>query len=568
MSSDSVERLLNRLEQHKSRFGPGDGKLIENLLRRIALKRLPDADSLIRLHELLLFLRAHPHNPRVLHLAEQLLSSFAERVTELHDKGADLYALDYIENSGLPATTLSGTFSYGIVSWLVKRHPESVDIDWDRYEKAERMGSTLPRFLPLLDEDSLVEANIPYRDWLRSATGGNQPDLPWLIRRFHEMPVSEKERAEHYDSLTLPVRWDLGLTSDSRTNLRRRVQEVYYHRGRFLRRSDISLPEQFHEAPLPVTRLSAVDGEEILDTVRAATTVRYRELYGITHGDRNSVVKAEVGRGVEMFLWGLPVPSRLPLRGYHAGFTLKNGVPVNYIEAITLFERTEVGFNTFYTFRDGESAWIYAQALRLLNQQLRVTCISVDPYQVGFNNDEAIDSGAFWFYRKLGFRPTRAEIATLAEAEERKMRARSGYRTPARTLRKLARGSMAYEIPGSSSGDWDRFHIRNLGLAVQRRMAVHFEGDAGRLRRATAENVGSDLGLIPDRWKPVGLRSFENLALVLALIPDLSDWSVEERRDLARIVQAKTGKDESRYLWLLQRHTRLRSAIIGLGSEP
>jgi hypothetical protein len=39
-----------------------------------------------------------------------------------------------------------------------------------------------------------------------------------------------------------------------------------------------------------------------------------------------------------------------------AGFTLKNGVPINYIEAIGLCEWMEVGFNTFYRFRGGEAA--------------------------------------------------------------------------------------------------------------------------------------------------------------------------------------------------------------------
>jgi hypothetical protein len=557
--------LLTRLEEHKSRFGPGDGRAMESLLRRIARSRIPDAEALARLHELLLFIRAHPHNARVIKLAEQVLSSFAGRVAKLQAEGADLYSLDYIENSGISGTALSGTFSFGIVRWLVNRHGRSVEVDWDRYEKAERMGSTLPRFLPLLDEDSLVEANIPYREWLGNATG-NGRKLSWLIERFTEMPIPDAARAELYDSLMLRVRWDLGNVSDSRTNLRRTVRRVYYHRGPLLKRSDVSLAEELERKPLPVAKLSLSDGEEILDMVRAATTVRYRELYGITHGDKDSVVRADVGRGVEMYLWGLSVERRLPLRGYHAGFTLKNGVPVNYIEAISFFERTEVGFNTFYTFRDGESAWIYAQVLRLLNQQLRVTCISVDPYQVGFNNDEAIDSGAFWFYRKLGFRPTRPEIARLADAEEEKLRVRSGYRTPPRTLRRLARGNVVYEIPGSSSPEWDRFHIRNLGLAVQRRMAAQYEGNAVRLRQESTNQVASHLGVVSEHWKPFRSRSFENLALVLALIPDLADWTAAERRDVARIVEAKTGRDEADYLRLLQRHSRLRSAMIRLGS--
>ena len=104
----------------------------------------------------------------------------------------------------------------------------------------------------------------------------------------------------------------------------------------------------------------------------------------------------------------------------------KNGVPIGYIECLTLFEHMEVGFNLYYTFREGETAWIYARLLRLFRQLLAVSCFAVDPYQVGHHNDEAIESGAFWFYRKLGFRPANPR-SSQAFADARN---RSCARTP------------------------------------------------------------------------------------------------------------------------------------------
>ena len=103
-----------------------------------------------------------------------------------------------------------------------------------------------------------------------------------------------------------------------------------------------------------------------MHAIREVMLVRYRELYGTTLGNPRSVVRADLGRGVVMHFWRLPPDRRLPLRAYVAGYTLKNGVPINYIEAIGLCEWIEVGFNTFYTYRQGETAWIYAQALRCL----------------------------------------------------------------------------------------------------------------------------------------------------------------------------------------------------------
>ena len=61
-------------------------------------------------------------------------------------------------------------------------------------------------------------------------------------------------------------------------------------------------------------------------------------------------------------------------------------------------------------------------------------------------------------------------------------------------------------------------------------------------------------------------RAFTDLALVLALIPDLGRWSDKEKRDVRRIIRAKTGKDESLYAKLLQKHARLRGWMIRQGS--
>jgi hypothetical protein len=99
---------------------------------------------------------------------------------------------------------------------------------------------------------------------------------------------------------------------------------------------------------------------------------------------------------------------------------------------------------------------------------LGATCFAVDPYQIGHHNDEAIESGAFWFYRKLGFRPANPKVARLLESEESKLRADPAHRTPARALERLAEGWMLYEAPGSRVGDWDRFEARRAAMALQR----------------------------------------------------------------------------------------------------
>ena len=152
----------------------------------------------------------------------------------------------------------------------------------------------------------------------------------------------------------------------SRTRNWTRPRQIYYHDAPLIVRSQVSLANELAQPSPDLVKLSRREGGRVMDAVREVMAVRYRELYGTTLGDPGSVVRATLGRGVVMYFWNLPSERRLPLRAYVAGFTLKNGVPVNYIEAIGLCEWIEVGFNTFYTYRQGETAWIYAQALRCL----------------------------------------------------------------------------------------------------------------------------------------------------------------------------------------------------------
>jgi hypothetical protein len=270
---------------------------------------------------------------------------------------------------------------------------------------------------------------------------------------------------------------------------------------------------------------------------------------------------------VQIFLWGLPPERRLPLRAYHAGLTLKNGVPINYIEGISLFDWMEVGFNTFYAFRDGETAWIYSKVLHFLHQLTRVACFSVYPYQLGHENEEAIKSGAFWFYRKLGFRPGRPELLAITRKEEAKMTRDPAHRTSSRTLRQLAAEHVFYEFGKESLGQWVTFSTRRIGLAVQRRMAEEFGGNPEELRRAAVEALSRQLQAEVGTWSSLEQSAFSSFAAALSLAPELTQWTDLQKQALVDIIRAKGSADERKYLRLLQQHQALKKIVLRLGSE-
>lgn len=490
---------------------------MRTLLERLARTKIRDAESLIRFHELLLFLRAYPHDPATLVLTEKLLRTFAERVTDLQAREVDVSSLEHPDVSGIAGTSVTDTFSFYIVRWLVQFYPSQLSIYWDWFDSENRLAETWPRFMPLLEEDANVEANVPYRKWLAAARG-RKSELAWLIERFDKLPRPDKEKAELYDSQQIYVTWTPQYRS-TRTGLRVPTRRVFYHDGPFIQRRDIRLLDELN-APSPrLRKLTLEDGARALDLAREASTVRYRELYGFTHGDAAHVYEADLGRGVQLVLTGLLAEKRLPLRAYHAAMIYKNGVPIGYFEGLSLFERMESGFNLYYTFRDGETAWLYARILNVMHHFAGVTSFAIDPYQIGYENEEGIESGAFWFYRKLGFRPTQREVLRLVEKEEQKIATRSGYRTSARTLRRLAASPMIFEMDQSKAGDWDRFQVRKIGLRMQGR------------------NFASLLSLMP-RTDPL----------------------------LDRIIRAKSAPEETSYLKLMRKHEALRAEIIKLGS--
>ena len=557
---------LEQLESMKHCYGRGCAEQCERLLAALRGPKLADVESLIQFHDTLLFLRAFPQSAKVAQLTEELLASVAGQVVKLRMSPLAAQALDDESVSGIAGTTVTNTWTYELARWLVERHGRAIHCEWNADEQYRHMATILPNCVPLLEDDSLVEADTPYVRWMETAAGGKGKELAWLLRSFTELSLSGPDRTSLYDALEVNLAWDLSGSSASRTLARRQVSQFFFHDWSLLQRQQVSLADEMASAPLQLRKLSRSEGGKIIDMARDALAVRYRELHGSTHGDPNYVFETNVGRGVQLFIWGLDAEWRLPLRAYYAGFTLKNGVPINYFEAIGLFEWIEVGFNTFYAFREGETAWIYSKVLHLLHQLAGVTCISVYPYQIGQDNEEAIQSGAFWFYRKLGFRPGRPDLLALTEREEKRMARDPEHRTSARTLRRLAAGHMFFEFGANPKGRWDSFSARTLGLAVQRKMAEDYGGDAGKMRRATSTGLARILDVNLETWSSREQWAFANFALVLALAPSVARWNGEEKRALVAIIRAKAMANETTYLRQLQRYDALREALLRIGS--
>ncbi len=589
-----IERRIGELELAKRSFSEPDVvlALLASLDRIDASARSDRSDGsdrsgsgewnaalLARFHDALLFLCAYPATPKILKRAESILGRFSRRVVALAHV-EDLSPLLDQRFSGIAGTSIATDFSYDVARWLVQRFPGHVGIDSEADAASDRLASILPSLFPFLDELS-ADANIPYREWLAAADpGAGDGGLAWLLGAIEGLLIPLAQRAALYDSLGLVIDWRLGNSAMTRTRMRRLPPEIFYQQTPLLSRRDVEQMRQLRHEPLPVRRLSRWEGEEVLDLARAVITTRYRELYCFSWGDPAGIQSVNGGRGLEILLIGLLPEHRLPLRAGFGVLVLRNGVPIGYGDAYGLCERMEVSFNIFYAFRDGESAFCFIRLLEIYHQLFGSTSFSIDPYQIGLGNDEAIEAGAFWFYRKLGFRSTDPLIERTAVREEQRMAADPRHRTSPRTLKKWAvsnlvldlndeeidapRRSRSRLVRHARGGDWDRFQVRNLGTKVGKAFAARGES-AAAFRDSTTKRIAASLRIDVGSLTFSERRAFDRLAPVLALIPDLTRWTDDERSGLLEIVRVKTGRSEGKYLQLTADHERLRRALIALG---
>ena len=416
-------RTLDRLAAMKGQFGSDAAARTAALLEALKKARFREPADLIRLHETALFLRAYPQSSQVMRLADEILFSFAERLPADHDAFADP------DISGIAGTIVSTNFSYEFARSLMARHGRAVAIDWENFEHPERLAPVLARLIPESRDDWAVEAYPDWRAWFEKGRGTVQ----WLLE--HLTP-------EIYDLLEIPLQWEPG--DFSRSHLRIPRHEIYYHDGPLLKRDPNTIAKMLASPPMPRKILGATAARKIAGVIVDASAVRYRELYGFLWPDLARIEHAEPGRGIDVFLFAPAPRHRLPVRDYLCGVFFKNGVPIGYIEGLIREGNMEAGFNLYYTFREGETAWLYAVLLKLLQERSGVKTFSVDPYQIGHENEEAIASGAFWFYRKLGFVPESRGLWPILLREERRIEDEPGYRTPVSTLKKLARSRLVY----------------------------------------------------------------------------------------------------------------------------
>jgi len=565
--SERVQSLIALLSSVKHRFTRADGKRKLRILRALRKLDIRDVPTLIDYHEALCFMRAYPDSPDVLRLVEEGLAGFAARVDRLKAScpPADLKKL---RDTGIVHTTTYYPYPHAMAKWLVENFPGDVELDWEDEEGLERIRSILPFIVAYPENDALDDEQISLQDWVRAAKGDRRgSDLQWLLEALDGSSLPLDGARTLYDDAELLVGWELREAADSRTLAKFPTQRIFYHRE-LLSRTQVNFLREVQK-PLPgLTRVSTTTGKLLIHLFRAAVSVRNRELYPLFYANPEDVWLADLERGIRIALVGVLPEARLPLESHYSHLILKNGIPVGYGGGSALFDSLELAGNIFESFRQGESAYIFSQVYRTFFHLCGAPYLLVPRYQIGYENEEALQSGAFWFYHKLGFRPEDPSVLALAREEQEKIQADPAYRSPRETLRKLAQSDMSLTLNAESTLDRRILRPGMLGLLVTQHIARNFHGDRNAAIRAARRAVTRRLGISGwQRWSPPEQTALERLSPILALIHDLNEWSPAEKRALARIIKAKGAPSESAYIRLSSEHPRLGRSLRELASS-
>lgn len=523
---------------------------------RTLLTRAPRSlRELVGRHDFLLLQRAFPASAALHALARTGLDGTAPALRRFPAR-----VRRRLDDSGIAGSVTRHTFDHGISRWLARRFPRDAEIDWAHLRDTTALDAMLRPAVQRAEEDAFDGGERSTREWVRLTRAGRAPsDLAWVLDTVAHVHVPLRAQRAEWEAAAIPVAWTLrdapggvtGAESPPRAPvIRRRFRPVpadpVAHIARPLR--GIRL--------LP--RSEAARG---IDLARTALAARCREVHAISYGNADEVWHADLGEGTTLLVIDVEPALRMSLEANYGYLLLANGVPVGYGGVTTLFRQANTGINVFDPFRGTEAPFLWAQVLRAFRTLFGVRRFVVNPYQVGGGNVEAIRSGAFWSYHRLGFRPADAEAARLAEAEAVRRRRDPSHRSSSDALRRLARGDLHLTLPGFRAADaFDERWLLPLAELATARIGREGAADRSRAVAAIARALARRLGAVPARWPAPERESFARLAPVVDGLP-LERWSAPRRAALVSWMRAKGAPQELGFVRAGARHAALFRAL-------
>ena len=548
---------LRELEGLKTEFGDNAAHRKLRLLSLLRRGRFARATDVLALHEHLCFMRAYPDDTSVLLRVEQMLHGF--------DRRSDLRRFaESLADTGIAGTETHYAFFAPTARWLVRRWGDRLHIDWQHFANAAQLDELIHHFALWTETPGLDESEDGAREWIEYMRGPDETDAAFLVRSVGALDAGEPLADHVYDQLDPPLRLAPGPDTPSRTRPKHADTQVIFQTGP-LRMARPELPAAIRKRPRGVHVLPPRAGARLVDTARETLVTRSRDLDAFAFGDRRDVRLVEWDEGLAVATFCATPDRRLLLESVYGVLVLKNGVPIGYGSISALFGSCEIAHNVFETFRGAEGGQVYGAVLATAHHLFDGDTFTIDPYQLGEGNDEALRSGAWWFYQKLGFRPRDAAVMRLMRREEAAMAKRPRHRSTIPTLRRLAQAPLFYDMARPRDDVIGTLPLGRVGEAVTAAVATRFGSDRRRAVRVLTAEARALLDLRSlDGWDRSQRLILQRWAPLICVLPGVSRWKAGDRRALADIVRAKGGRRESDYVRRFDSHRPLRRAVFAL----
>ncbi|MCI0433422.1 MAG: hypothetical protein L0271_07220 [Gemmatimonadetes bacterium] len=555
---------LRALERARQAYGGAAEPRKLALLRGLERRRLRSATAVHRLHEVLCFLRAYPDSAAVLAQVDRMVDSFARR----SDVRAHAEAL---ADTGIAGTPIAFPFFTPTAQWLAQRWPDRLSVDWTGVERPDLLERALHLLVLDAEVPAIDEWSFPLQEWIDRLKAPDETDATFLIRRLGALRASPEVRQLVFEEIGLSIRLEPGPGTPSRTHARVPVGRVHWQRGPLSgARSDLC--RELRRAPRSVRSVSRRDGERLIDLAREAMVTRSRDLDVFMYGDPADVRLVDHGDGLGFVVIGAIPERRLLLEAVYGFLTLKNGVPVGYVLNSALYGSAEIAYNVFDTYRGAEAAAIYARVLAAVHHLFGADTFTIYPYQLGgHGNEEGLESGAWWFYQKLGFRARDPGVLARMDTELARMRRNRKHRSSLATLRVLGEENVYLHCARRRDDVIGILPLANVGLAVAKRIAARFGADRERALETCSREAATRLGIRSFRGRSPGERlAWTRWAPLVTVLPGVEHWSQDDRRALVEVIRAKGGRRESDFVQRFDAHTALRRALrrLAIAHEP
>lgn len=508
---------LQALQKAKFDFGLEAAQDMEQLLKKISHIKFNTPAAWKAYYYQLLFILAYPASKAVYEKACSELNRIADYL-----KGNKAIAAR-LPHSGLPHTAVTGCFSCYLNYCLMREDESSITIHSIEGDK-EQITHFLQAKLTGIEKEMLSEEILGWKAWLKLFAGKTkQEQLAFILQQtFDPANIAGMEAAfavfRLYTKTVLQNNFSAFMSDTGK------LAKLFYHEQGLDRRT-IADVFNFEKKAIRPINTTIAQKQQLVKLARSAIYPLFKETDPFTYAQVSETEYFQCGRGISVALFYMLPEKKLELESYAGYLLLKNNIPLAYGGGWVLGRQCRFGLNILPYARGGESALICQTLMQVFVRQFAVKSFVIEPFQLGKNNAEGIQSAAFWFYYKLGFRPMQHSLAHLAESEFKKLKGRNNYRCSRAILARLSHSLMTLQSTTTSGADKSFYDINAISKAVTHHIKASYQNNRKqatvKMKQKFAElkkDLPLSLLLIADLLHKTDKKSLSQLKLLAAIL--------------------------------------------------